>query len=304
MRSIVRAFFSAGFTAVCLWAGSITLCVAQPPNQRPPYLVSVQHMTTEQGLPNRSVTCFGQDSQGFVWVGTPVGAYRFDGKTFTTPSFPAALKKVYHSGICGFGTDRAGNFWLQGNRVGNHRPLYVLKRGQSQPQLAQTVFKQAAWLRQDPIVECDLSTTKAFRYVRTAAGAIGYQTRQCELRLIYRHSDLAVDRATQPRLLETKRHTVLVLLEPRIASTPRTLLELDSTGRTLNQYPLLSQYTLLPIREDDDGTIYFHHLFDGVGVMSNAVPNPHMALYTLHPGKGLSPVLLGLPPDVLRRYTD
>ena len=36
----------------------------------------------QDGLPSSEITCLAQDSNGFLWVGTPVGLSRFDGRSF------------------------------------------------------------------------------------------------------------------------------------------------------------------------------------------------------------------------------
>lgn len=58
---------------LCLMAGVAT---AQTSNVR------VARFTTADGLPSNKVHGVVQDSVGFIWIGTPLGLYRFDGHTY------------------------------------------------------------------------------------------------------------------------------------------------------------------------------------------------------------------------------
>jgi len=40
----------------------------------------LEHLTTEDGLPQATVMTTLQDSQGFVWLGTEDGLVRYDGR--------------------------------------------------------------------------------------------------------------------------------------------------------------------------------------------------------------------------------
>jgi len=44
--------------------------------------VFFQSYTTEDGLPNKTVNCFAEDEQGFIWIGTLNGLSKFNGETF------------------------------------------------------------------------------------------------------------------------------------------------------------------------------------------------------------------------------
>ena len=45
---------------------------------------TLQHLGVEDGLSNNYVRDIVQDEQGFVWIATEAGLYRFDGCKFTT----------------------------------------------------------------------------------------------------------------------------------------------------------------------------------------------------------------------------
>lgn len=54
------------------------LCVttsAQP-------IITAHHYTTDNGLPNNNIRCMAQDDDGFLWLGTLHGLYRFDGHSY------------------------------------------------------------------------------------------------------------------------------------------------------------------------------------------------------------------------------
>ncbi|GAB3690965.1 hypothetical protein GCM10027592_08640 [Spirosoma flavus] len=57
---------------------------------------SFEHLSTREGLPSNNVWCTAKDKQGFLWVGTSRGVYRYDGYRFDTSD---SLKQGYCSGI-------------------------------------------------------------------------------------------------------------------------------------------------------------------------------------------------------------
>ena len=69
------------------------------------------------GLGNLSVTALGQDTAGYLWVGTENGLYRFDGASFRRFGQQEGLAESYVSALH---VDKAGRVW-----VGTTESLYV-----------------------------------------------------------------------------------------------------------------------------------------------------------------------------------
>src|SRR5450755_4617224 len=66
--------------AVCLQAQSRTVHPALPPNPQ-----QYRHDVWDQaaGLPTSSINAIVQSRDGYLWMGTAEGLYRFDGARFT-----------------------------------------------------------------------------------------------------------------------------------------------------------------------------------------------------------------------------
>lgn len=62
--------------AVCLWAA--TLCAAQTAAAHDRLM---RRIGAQDGLSPQAVTAVAQDERGFVWIGTPAGLHRYDGRT-------------------------------------------------------------------------------------------------------------------------------------------------------------------------------------------------------------------------------
>ena len=80
---------------------------AQPINQK--FLQT--HWTTENGLPQNSVTGIAQTTDGYLWLGTFGGLARFDGVTFkiyTTANTPELKSNRIHT----LTTDKNGTLWI------------------------------------------------------------------------------------------------------------------------------------------------------------------------------------------------
>lgn len=80
---------------------------AQPLNQK--FLQT--HWTTENGLPQNSVTGIAQTPDGYLWLGTFGGLARFDGvrfKIYTTANTPELESNRIHA----LAVDQTGNLWI------------------------------------------------------------------------------------------------------------------------------------------------------------------------------------------------
>ncbi|WP_306589483.1 ligand-binding sensor domain-containing diguanylate cyclase [Geothrix sp. 21YS21S-4] len=69
---------------------------------------------TAEGLEHPSLTTLAQDAEGFLWVGTEGGAYRFDGAGFQLWSLPEGLPSAW---VRAFGPAPDGGLWI-GTRAG------------------------------------------------------------------------------------------------------------------------------------------------------------------------------------------
>ena len=46
----------------------------------------------KDGLPEERLNCLLQDSKGYIWIGARFGLYKFNGKKFSTPTFPSSVR--------------------------------------------------------------------------------------------------------------------------------------------------------------------------------------------------------------------
>ena len=87
-------------------AGSI--CRAQP--------FALKYLSIKDGLSQASVTCFEQDAEGFIWVGTRDGLNRFDGYNFAVLRHELNDSSSISSNfITDIETDDKGNLWVGTN---------------------------------------------------------------------------------------------------------------------------------------------------------------------------------------------
>ena len=87
-------------------AVALKICVASNPTD-----FLTKHWTTENGLPQNSVTAIAQTPDGFLWLGTFGGLVRFDGFAFTVfdSNNTPALKS---NRITALYVDRRGKLWF------------------------------------------------------------------------------------------------------------------------------------------------------------------------------------------------
>ena len=62
-----------------------------------------------EGLPGRYVYSIDQDADGYLWVGTDQGLYRFDGQEFRSDFLPDSLHESFFSKSC---QDASGRLWF------------------------------------------------------------------------------------------------------------------------------------------------------------------------------------------------
>jgi signal transduction histidine kinase/ligand-binding sensor domain-containing protein/CheY-like chemotaxis protein len=100
----------------CLCAGLMLL--ARPSLAEFPALV-LEHLTTDDGLPQGTVLAMLQDSQGFMWFGTEDGLVRYDGHELTRYAYSrtanAGLPANYIQGIV---EDAGHDLWIAVNDGG------------------------------------------------------------------------------------------------------------------------------------------------------------------------------------------
>ena len=61
-----------------LWLTAAVFSLAAPAQP----VITAHHYTTDNGLPDNNVRCMAQDDDGFLWLGTLYGLYRFDGHSY------------------------------------------------------------------------------------------------------------------------------------------------------------------------------------------------------------------------------
>ena len=71
----------------------------------------VRTWQTEDGLPRNTITCIAQSADGYLWLGTPFGVFRFDGLSFVRleERGAASLSPQRTRALC---LDRAGRMWV------------------------------------------------------------------------------------------------------------------------------------------------------------------------------------------------
>ncbi len=70
-----------------------------------------QHFTYEHGLGHNQINAIAEDKQGFLWIGTYSGLFRYDGYTFEKVSFQAEEDQV-HTSVKNISIDSLGNLWI------------------------------------------------------------------------------------------------------------------------------------------------------------------------------------------------
>jgi signal transduction histidine kinase/ligand-binding sensor domain-containing protein len=91
------------------------LTSAEAPSPQPDRAFFERAWQITDGLPENTVVCALQDTDGYLWVGTQMGLYRFDGIRFREAE--AANKAGIFSGLVqGMFMDRRGRLWVSKDR--------------------------------------------------------------------------------------------------------------------------------------------------------------------------------------------
>jgi signal transduction histidine kinase/ligand-binding sensor domain-containing protein len=95
---------------------ALALAAVSAPAQQ----LAIRNYGPAEGLANSRVNCVGQDSKGYLWIGTWEGLSRFDGYRFTNYGVADGLGSVFVNCVA---TDRRGRLWVGTNGGGLARLL-------------------------------------------------------------------------------------------------------------------------------------------------------------------------------------
>ncbi len=259
---------------------------AQSSTIQSPYRVTVRHIGVDQGLPNRTVLNVGQDSEGFIWIGTIDEVYRFDGQQVVPLSvLDSSARHVRTINI--LISDEFGNLWLNGGGTGDERNQYVILKGQKKPEVIQDAFKDAPFTK-NRINIFVTSPHNYVRYLRTKDGTIWRQIKPGKFRAIFRHPYLRNN--FKDGFCETAQKTLLIAVPSGPGQSSGTLTEVDTNGRVLRQrfMPTL----INPIYQAPDGTIYCNTFIDYAKAAMMPVGEADAVLYRLKPSGALEKVII------------
>ena len=115
-------------TRLLLGVTLLTYSLAPFANQRlagkqaPSNPFKFDHLSTEQGLSQRTILCILQDRHGFMWFGTQDGLNKYDGQHFTIYRRDEADERsLLDNYILSLFEDRAGHLWVGTNKGGLSR---------------------------------------------------------------------------------------------------------------------------------------------------------------------------------------
>lgn len=87
----LRLYFYIKFCSILLFCLNLSISQAQYPNYN--------HYNIEHLLPTNEIYCVFQDHKGYIWIGTDLGVFKFNGKKFIKYSSPH-LKSNSATGLC------------------------------------------------------------------------------------------------------------------------------------------------------------------------------------------------------------
>ena len=97
------------FLRLMAWVWLLAAPPVQGANLARDYLTDV--WTSENGLPDSSVTAIAQTPDGYLWIGTYNGVARFDGVRFVTFD-PANTPALVHARVRKLNVDSQGTLWI------------------------------------------------------------------------------------------------------------------------------------------------------------------------------------------------
>lgn len=263
------------------------------------YIFRVQYFGQQPGFDNRNVLAIGQDKAGFIWAGTTINAYRFDGNRFKPlPAVKGPGRRPSTQVFDLTGMDLDGNQWFFTANPSGFRQITLLPQGQSEPVLYDSLFRKPFPLQNEaiqPATRESSDTAKAtLRYIATESNTRGLWEigRNGTVRRIYRLSDRTGIRHLHQTPGGTLLATVSDLITNRIS-----LLEISTSGKLLRQLPLPDQ--LAAFHVDEKGAIYLYRKVLGYELPATW---PHLEparldkfLYRMSPAGELTTLPIALP---------
>jgi signal transduction histidine kinase/DNA-binding response OmpR family regulator len=275
------------FRMLVMLMGCACVAIAQ---DRQPYMVTVQHYSLEQGLPNRIIHDIGQDRQGFIWVGTLDNAYRFDGHKFAALALPEQnYRNQLPMSMIGIRNDTEGNLWFFGSQFAGRTQFALLPDsrigGAASPAFFQTRFRhQYPFMTSGPCWPSHVAGPTGTPVIYTRTGEVWRYQGQGRFRRLFQHPftderGYLFSQANGNSLLSYKTAVTSGIQAPNYS-----LVELDTVGKVLRQHALPAM--LHPIRVDAARETYLYRANGGIPQLtSKGIEN---LLYRLSPNGKLT----------------
>jgi signal transduction histidine kinase/ligand-binding sensor domain-containing protein len=132
IQNFLPVLRTAVFFALLAMVGIVGNSSARSANAPSDYLTGV--WTSENGLPDNSVTAIAQTPDGYLWVGTYNGLSRFDGVRFVTFD-PANTPALLHARVRRLYVDQLGTLWINtydGSLTTYRQGRFILERRNAQ----------------------------------------------------------------------------------------------------------------------------------------------------------------------------